>query len=1357
MTHRLFRFAAAAMLPALIAASAAAQPKNMIGRQSQNEGIFVLPRPGGVTVDGKLDDWDFSGRIWVFADTSVRGRYSVEVAAMWDARHLYLAAKWRDPTPMHNTVDPKFNPNDGWKADSWQMRIRTDRTLWVTTWYYAPKKQPVMHLAYWQDEKNSRAGQDVVLLTAEPGSAELGRGAEMAYRKTEDGKGFVQEIKIPWKLLYRQPPSPRAGQTFRLGNEFLWGDPTGRTWPVHRYADNMQPGHTSREFYWTAVRAWGDAKLLDKNDIPRRKYVDATAKLPGTVPVRVRIPAGAARFTVVIEDDAGRRVRNLAGDFDPQRYGVEVEGETRVCEVLWDCLDDNGRLVEPGTYRTRGLTHAGLAAEYEMCFYNPGTPPWRTRDGSGAWGADHGAPLRVAAAGDWVIVSWPFAEGGSGILGVGPDGLKKWGEKRGAYALAADEEYVYAITSSWHAKGRLCRMSRKDGSYAPFVLNGKPRPFEMSLVDLGLARPGADDEDAQHKRIVAGGDLTKVEGTGKVLALAVDGEKLLLAIDTGKLAVLDAESAEVRRVWDVGGLTGLAARDGRCYGLADGKVVAIDLAKGATEPAKLPGAVAAAAIALDGEGNLLVADVGPDSQVKAFTPAGKLAYTCGKRGGRVLPGPFDPQTMTAMSSVTADAAGNVWVVEHTQTPRRVSVWGRDGKLVRDYVGNTGYAGTGSFLHETNPGLGYVGPVEVALDKAERDWNVTRVLWAPDEDAGEDFPISTGTHVLPQRFTREVDGKPREYLYVHDPRDSGGQVVYMKFADGWRPVAAVCLAGHISGGFTHHGEIIAQPTGEMAGLNGKDGVFWNDADGDGKVQRGECEIVPTDEPGDAMEDELPAKRRRRRGEGALSLRNGWGGRIGEDLTIYCDGLVRYKPVGFTEAGAPRYGKAGMERFGPEERGDLVPVDAEDLLLCLSFKGYAQRTTGMLGVDMNTGKVRWSYPNPYPGVHGSHRAPMPEPGLLIGPLKICGVAHVNDRVGRVFVMRGNLGQDFFMTTDGLFVGAMFQDGRLPGESLPAKEASLVGMPMEAFSHGGEPFNGWFGKQSDGAIRMTCGFARQACMILQVKGLDTVRRFKGPELDLDAAAVRKANEDNGARALAAAKPKELTVGRLTGEAKIDGQAREWPRKPEIEIARAGRKRVGTARLAWDAETLYAYVQVSDPSPWVNLGKDATRLFKTGDAVDIQLATMPEDPEVVRKHRKVRKGDLRVVLSKLGGKPVAVLMRPIEPEADRDLRVLYRSPVGEKTFDRVEVLAGAKVAVRTGSNGYSIEAAIPTEALGLEPKPGLRLLGDIGVIASDADGRINTARTYWANPHTNLVNDLPHEAWLTPRAWGTFVFQEK
>lgn len=192
----------------------------------------------------------------------------------------------------------------------------------------------------------------------------------------------------------------------------------------------------------------------------------------------------------------------------------------------------------------------------------------------------------------------------------------------------------------------------------------------------------------------------------------------------------------------------------------------------------------------------------------------------------------------------------------------------------------------------------------------------------------------------------------------------------------------------------------------------------------------------------------------------------------------------------------------------------------------------------------------------------------------------------------------------------------------------------------------------------------------------------------------------------------------------------------------------------MAVDEQRLYLYYSVEDDSPWLNEGKDFTRLFKTGDCVDLQLCTdaaLAEDA----KRRIPGKADVRVVIGQAGGKPVAVLMRVADPTADKALAVEYTSPVAPKRFDRVEILAGAVVRVAKGGKGYAVEASLPLAALGLNPAKGVRVRGDLGFISSDAAGTINSARTYWANKDTNLVSDLPQEAWLDPAAWGVFVFQ--
>ncbi len=50
---------------------------------------------------------------------------------------------------------------------------------------------------------------------------------------------------------------------------------------------------------------------------------------------------------------------------------------------------------------------------------------------------------------------------------------------------------------------------------------------------------------------------------------------------------------------------------------------------------------------------------------------------------------------------------------------------------------------------------------------------------------------------------------------------------------------------------------------------------------------------------------------------------------------------------------------------------------------------------------------------------------------------------------------------------------------------------------------------------------------------------------------------------------------------------------------------------------------------------------------------------------------------------------------------------------------------------------------------------MGDFGVIYGDEEGTINLLRSYWSNPSTGLVNDVPGETMISPGLWGTLRFE--
>ena len=1340
--------------------------ENMVLFQTQNEGFGAVPAPGPVAIDGDASDWDTSGRIRSFGDVSVRDSYSVATSAMWDRDNLYLLFEWRDPTPMTSRVNPAFDPGRGWVSDAVQLRMLVgDSAYWLTAWLY-DRRVPAIGFDAMDaaDLWNPRFREQVVLFD-ENGGPELDDGFASAYRESPDHLGFTHELRIPWRKL--GVAAPAAGFTMRLGLEFLWGPASGDTFPAHRYADNMQPGKLSREFYWTAKDAWGDLALLAGPVATPRRYIPGTPVTEGAIEIPLALPADAAAFTLAIDDASGRRVRNLVGGADPALYeassapGASGPGHL----VHWDGLDDAGRPVPAGTYTLRALTLGRpLHGLYERCFYNPGTPPWSTPDHTGAWAADHAVIRHLAATTDGGIVAWcDFAEGGAGALGIGPDGRKRWGDVRGAACAAVGGRFAYSIPNDWNAMGtHLLRLDAVTGAPAPFVRDGAELPMPLPLAMLA---------SEQSRWVGSFGS----SNPSPVCAIAADAESFVLVQENGIASVFDASSAAFRFSFGVPrGLRAAVLREGRFFHLSPfedarvfdddrkGPVYSLSWRDIKTEEfgsQSLSGASIGqiAALAFDASGALYVLDAGPDCQVKKFSlrdNAFVFERAFGKRGGRPGQGHFEPDGLYSPTGLAVAKDGAVWVAECSRRPRRVSVWNPDGTFRRDYIGNTGYSASGTGLHDSDPARGYAEGNEIAFGPGPREWRVTELMQTPDlslvgsPDADTPPDLGDNGHM----FYSEASGRRREY-FVAPGGWGGGLVILLRdeATGSWRTVSALCNVAELQRAYggEYGAQIVAGARGQFAGCDPADILLWTDRNGDGLVQRAECEIAPALRPTDYG----PGTRAE---NGAPSLPlfggKGWYRRVRpEDFSFYASGtpnkpgVWRVAPVSFTDDGAPVWSlDASWTPVGLPEGWSLIestPVPGSDLVVAFGLlREDGRESNWVIGFDGRTGELLWRHPSPYHGVHGSHDAPMARPGLLIGCLRICGTVPAAGDAPGLFMVRGNLGEDYWLTTDGLFVSSFFRDGRLPAPPLPASEDELAVLPMEGFTGGSEHFCGWAGRHDDGAIRTSCGLSREAAMVVRIEGLDSVRELPP--------ALFVLSEDDVARATVAregrtsepvAGPRRLAVPRAGSvpEASASG----------LSLSRDGQPERADVRLAWDDAGLHLRFDVADPlSPWKNAATDPTLLFKGGDALDVRLSRDSATPGV------------RYVAAPFRGAPYVLAMRETAPGAPAERRRVYSSPVSTVAFDDVgPAPETVRLAVETSAEGYVATLDIPWSELGLDaaPAPGTELRGDLGLLSSDAAGQSTTARLFWSAPCGNLVSDLPSEAALRPDQWGTLVLE--
>lgn len=1242
---------------------------------TNNLEIVAVPAPGKVVVDGKLDDWDQSASILSCPDTKTYLRTaSVRSAAMYDAEGLYLSCRWVDPTPMENMVDPaepgKFN--QGWRSDCLQIRIFSDTQVHVTAWYFKGNGKMAMDINY--DEPvgpNRKEGLD--------------HGAKMAFQKNAGGTGYVQEMFIPWKLLSKAGKVYKAGDTFTFGLHFNWGKGDNKTWRGLEWQDVVSSPQCNRAFFWGDRNAWGKIRLsaTGKLTLPAQPWdvqEDAGFDLTthGPVAFTYELPADGLA-TLVIEDANGRRVRNLISAY-PRAKGKQTD--------RWDGLDDSGKPVPPGAYRWHGLFHPGIDVRYQLHLQPVTNPPWQNAEGTGGWGADHGAPTYATAHGDRAFLLYHVAEGGSALLACDVHGNKLWGHggafQGGGYVCAADGKDLYyaneeKLTRVDPATGK-ARIFASGIPFLPHGFKGDEHPTGIAFRDDRLFLSAAKKNSVRVFDLKTDKPVKDLK-VPNPMGLAFDGKGALLAVSGERLVRIDIKTEALTPLIE----TGLSKPHGLAVG-ADGLIHVVNAGT---------------------------------NQILTFAADGKPVRATGTAGGRAGVGKWDRDGLLQPTGVGVDGAGNLWVAEADGAAKRLSKWGQDGKNLGEWLGPTPYSGDGIVDHRDRTRI-YCGGLEF---KADWHTGASRPVWthlrgpAHGQPACADL-IAHGSFWHRQGFTLTFKG--HDYLLF----DRG--LVCIQRGHAWTPCAAV-------GGVKNAG----------------DALIWCDRNEDGKVQDDETTTLKA------------------AGAFGLGAGGGWG-------TPWCradlstvrmrgDEVVRFTPAGFTPGGVPLFDDksvtvAKLPVFG----GNGGPVDVTaDTMIAYYEDSHAPWVEnlkdhplgdmrGIKGYSRDA-KLRWTYPQPFSGVHGCFKAPLPaKPGEVIGTIYIMGTADLGKDVGTVVCFNGYYGQRFLFSADGLFVQALFKDGRM----MPATPNKAVkDMLMNDMSPGNEAYAGTFSRNQNGDVYLTGSFGGPMCVVSAVVGLDKIQRLSGNSLTVTAEQVALGLAERRTRAVNKGAEQEAkgTLRIAKGKRTIDGAFDDWDLKTQGVAVKADEKRSAVAALAHDDDFLYAAFSVQDNTPWRNAGKDPKVMFLTGDSVDIQLGL---DPKADANRSQAVAGDVRLALAPLEGKPVVMLYQAVVP-GFKGTKVPFISPIGRVDLDRVERIPSAKVEVKALKDRYLVEAAIPWSVLGGAPPKGAKLRGDVGVLFSDDLGTKCVLRRYWSNRDTNITSDLPSEIRFQPHEWSGVVVE--
>ena len=1326
----------------------ASQAYTYAADRTVNHEIHAVPAPMPVAIDGELDEWDTSGGILCCKDVNrVLDRYATRFYMMYDQDAFYVAANVHDHTPMVNDFDPRFEELICHRGDTVFFRFRSgEHHTNFFVYYWKQGQQPAVVLAggrAWHKDKQFSDG--------------LAAGCEAAFDKFADGKGYVVEMRIPWAVITgdknRKPP--QAGDQFPGSVGTYWNGQFPRSIYQFNYFDLSDRDQSPPDTWWYP-KVWGTVKLSRHGDLelptpPWLTRVPVSESKPGPVAVRYDLPHDA-NVTVVIEDEQGGRIRNLIGD-QKRPAGPNVD--------YWDGANDGGRLVEPGTYRYRGLYHRPLDLAYQFAYGNPGEPPWTTADSTGNWLSDHANPSDVCADEKRVYICANHSESGSTVIAVDFDGRRLWGAGNfwgGLVERHGDHLYMVADEGLYHHRIQLHKLDPATGYFVPFrdgkathkILDYDPVPFYKPVDHEGavIARKA---HDAEWNRTNAMG-LTSAYG--KLYVSLYYHEKLLL---------IDPERGEILREIELKKPTGLATGPrGNLFAISGQRVVRVD-ANGEATPVVTAELQAPIGLAIDAESNIYVSDWRDSMKVKVFSSTGQLVDTVGRDGGRRLQGRYDPSGMFLPKGLAVDVRGRLWVAEDDNCPRRVSVWSRDGTLVREFLGTTWYGATECAINAVDPMRAIMMGNLLELNWDQGTWGLLSTLWRPTHPDAFFGPRREGLFHEVVRIGQQdyLVSSQSSTIYISrlsdetaQPLAAAGHVMdslkSVQFGDhasrGWKrnpPLlarnfwsrkewndrAAEAVPEYFDGLYRGHRSGYLQEKLIHSGLPWPpDNNFtWSDANGDGLVQEEEIEFFALDVDGP------------RRWSG------GWRWAYDRsNLTLYPfsngrETLIWKMPVkGWTECGAPTYD-------GP---GAKLIVKDQPFRFCNSpwcdGQGNVLANQSPLTMFSPEGKTLWTYPNRWPGVHGSHSAPQAQPGLLIGPLKVVGSAELD--IGEVFCMSGNTGQAFLMTTDGLYLGSLFQDHRTVPEPLPLTVRR--GMSLNHTTCGAEWFGGQFLRHRiDGKIYIVSG--SNANLVHEVKGLESTRRISPQSIRFTREDYSVAQELIARKETKTEQATPISVAMTQGEVNVDGRPQEY----QWTTGRVARWNFDTrhsaeAVAAYDAENLYLCYRVRDDSPMLNSYDDFKMAFKTGDSVVFEMRTHSDAKPIGNQPLA---GDVRLLFTVRNDQPVAIAYRYVVPGTREPVH--FTSPVGTTDIDIVEIISEAKLAVQRNRDGYVLEASVPLDYLGIKPSPGRKYLADWGVIYSDQDGRINQLRMYWSNKATGIVSDLFSEARIQPSLWGDLV----
>ena len=1283
-------------LVAAVSCPREALPYGAVQNKADNIEIRIVPAPGEVVIDGKLDDWDRSGEIFMFVDEGSRDTLSVTAAMMYDQDALYVGGHWKDPTPLMNQTAFGGDVSWAWNADAIQLRfisnpaIRSRASTMTGARMPAEEQAFVNNITLWHSTTDGKAGYQAAYTLQYKDPVLNPAGVQGLFVRDADGKGSTFEYRVPWSVLRAASP-PTAGDAVQMQFQIHWGNDQGTELKTG-ITDVRNP--TSNSLGYMGPDGWGLGMFMEKGNLPKIDRT-ATERAAGHVPVTFSL-AKPGKVSMSIRDASGKTVRTGIGA-EPYPAGEHT--------WLWDGLDDRDQPLPVGKYTAKILTHEGVGQKYVCDVGVSGEPPYQTPDGTGGWSGDYWEPMYVATEGDCVILGTGAAEAAPYTIRTDLEGRKQWGTTAAGQTLAVHKGFGYFV--AWASDGNLKKFDVATGRMTPFS-GGQPM----------LKAPGNGPRRG----------LAPIDAT--TFALSSETEDTLYLIDIASGEAKGELPLPAPKGLAADGKGGLFAVSGNAVGRVDPKTGAFTpIAKDLDDPQLL---------ACDAAGDVYVSLRGKTMQVWKLAADGRVLRKVGKPGGRPSLGRFDPAGMLNPYGIAVDANERLWVCEADREPKRYSVWNPDGALWKDFFGSMPYS-TAGFFDPKDPEKFYAMSVRYLVDYDKGTWKPDATILRTRVEEGVPLGLSAAHAVSVHHGGRIVVRDGRKFLFtVGDPPTFA---IFEEKGNAWLPRASSYVA-----------------TTEVPGPVGRDGKpgpihqvktpsFWVDANNDGHVQASES-VPAGDRFGSTWKMNVDAHLNLYTLKG-----DGWTEPRAEGRATAPFSILRLDCLGFGPEGGLRFAEAARPVVQDAEGGSVngITVDPDGSVYVLVSGGLvgrgerAQATGARLVKYAPSGKEVWRYAKVHCGFAWTSSSYTP--GMLVAAFGCASSGHPD-----LLPVTGYYGQYFLVDKqDGLFVDALGQDQR-SNYTLDQTMVLTENFNGNISKHPQTGRTYFTGGDADCRIWELTGLEsmKRQAVALEVTPPLLARAAKNAEQNR-AVQLALIGRNAGGR-------RSAVIKRLANAA-ADGTTVKWQGVAALPIG-DDKTKPAEVQLAYDATHLYARFRVKTAVPFVNTPTDPKLLFKSGSGLEICLTPHLTQRQVGPNNRHpMQEGDLRIVMARTkDGKLLATRYRPKIRDQKKPAAAYFETQsAGREDFDEIAEWNDLPMHFAEDNEGYTLEVAVPWAATAVKPVPGVTFLADAGVIYGDAGGGRNAARAMWSDrtPEVGVNNDIPTESRMHPNGWGAVLME--